>query len=177
MLQLCTALWPITIHCLELRCRMLSYRTMGLTSICLQVGEIGSGQSVTNRSNTIKVTREKGFVVYLADSETEMVEWMSALEGAVARLMRIIAGVDDEQPVQQAQQPGSASSRNAMLAQAESAFKQRAQQPWQEPEPRRNNYGMQGAAGVACSTWQGIRACLNATHVSAGLLSQYGRPS
>ena len=35
-------------------------------------------------------------VNYIADSETEQVEWVSALEGAVARIVRAVAGVEDE---------------------------------------------------------------------------------
>lgn len=118
-----------------------------LTVCCLQAGEVGSGQGTTNRANTIKVSREKGFVVYMADSETEMVEWMSALEGAVSRLMRIIAGVEDEEQHQAPSHGGSsASNHNSMLAQAESAFKQRAQQQsWSEPQHQRPSYGVQGA--------------------------------
>lgn len=113
----------------------------------MQAGEVGSGQGTTNRANTIKVSREKGFVVYMADSETEMVEWMSALEGAVSRLMRIIAGVeDDEQPQAPSHHGSYASNHNSMLAQAESAFKQRAQQQsWSEPQHQRPSYGVQGA--------------------------------
>ena len=34
----------------------------------------------------------------MADSETEQVEWLSALEGAVSRIVRLVAGVDDEEP-------------------------------------------------------------------------------
>lgn len=33
---------------------------------------------------------------YIADSETEQVEWVSALEGAVAKIVRAVAGVEDE---------------------------------------------------------------------------------
>lgn len=32
----------------------------------------------------------------MADSETEQVEWVSALEGAVAKIVRAVAGVEDE---------------------------------------------------------------------------------
>lgn len=35
-------------------------------------------------------------VNYIADSETEQVEWVSALEGAVAKIVRAVAGVEDE---------------------------------------------------------------------------------
>lgn len=36
-------------------------------------------------------------VNYVADSETEQVEWVSALEGAVAKIVRAVAGVEDEE--------------------------------------------------------------------------------
>lgn len=35
-------------------------------------------------------------VCYLIDSETEQVEWLSALEGAVAKIVRSAAGMEDE---------------------------------------------------------------------------------
>lgn len=110
----------------------------------MQADDVSSGQSVTNRANTIKVSRIKGFVVYMAESETEMVEWMSALEGTVSRLLKIIAGCDDED---EAPPPShsSASHHNSMLAQAEQSFKQRAQQPsWSESQQQRSSFGVQG---------------------------------
>lgn len=113
----------------------------------LQAGEVTSGQSVTNRANSIKLGREKGFVVYLADSETEMVEWMSALEGTISRLMRVIAGVDDEAtptPDNSARRP-FASSQSAFLAQAESAYKQNSHSFNRDAEPpRRSGHAVQG---------------------------------
>lgn len=38
-------------------------------------------------------------VCYLIDSETEQVEWLSALEGAVQKIVRSAAGMDDEAAV------------------------------------------------------------------------------
>lgn len=52
-------------------------------------------KDVTGRGNSIKLGTAKGRVAYLCDSETDMVEWISALEGTIARLVRVIAGVDD----------------------------------------------------------------------------------
>lgn len=37
-------------------------------------------------------------VCYLCDSETEQVEWLSALEGTVLRIVRSAAGVDEDAP-------------------------------------------------------------------------------
>lgn len=36
-------------------------------------------------------------VHYVADSETEQVEWFSALEGAVAKIVRAVAGLEEEE--------------------------------------------------------------------------------
>jgi hypothetical protein len=33
--------------------------------------------------------------LYVAAAETEMVEWISALEGSIAKIAKIVAGVDD----------------------------------------------------------------------------------
>lgn len=86
-----------------------------------QVGEVCDGQAATNRANSIKVGRAKGFVVYLADSETEQVEWLSALETTVTRLVKIIAGIDDEAAPAGTGGAGSRSAA-AMLQQAERDF-------------------------------------------------------
>lgn len=114
----------------------------------LQAGEVSSGQSVTNRANSIKLGREKGFVVYLADSETEMVEWMSALEGTVSRLMRIIAGVDEEAGAapDNSSRRQFASSQSAFLAQSENAYKS-SHSVHRDSEPsRRSGLAVQGVS-------------------------------
>lgn len=114
----------------------------------MQAGEVSSGQSVTNRANSIKLGREKGFVVYLADSETEMVEWMSALEGTVSRLMRIIAGVDEEGAAapENTSRRQFASSQSAFLAQSENTYKS-SHSIHRDSEPsRRSGLAVQGAS-------------------------------
>lgn len=106
-------------------------------------------------------------MVYMADSETEMVEWMSALEGAVSRLMRIIAGVaDEEQPQAPSHNSSSAANHNSMLAQAENAFKQRAQQQsWSEPPQQRVNYGVQGAHAATPISIHGNRTAHSVCYI------------
>ncbi|KAG2486518.1 hypothetical protein HYH03_014820 [Edaphochlamys debaryana] len=49
------------------------------------------------RGNTIQLkTTSGGVVCYIASSETEVVEWVSAIEGAMAKIHKHIAGVEDE---------------------------------------------------------------------------------
>ncbi|EFJ42554.1 hypothetical protein VOLCADRAFT_119370 [Volvox carteri f. nagariensis] len=60
------------------------------------------------RANTIQLkTTSGGTVCYIAGSETEVVEWVSAMEGAMQKICKHIAGVEDEPPAPQAkaQQP------------------------------------------------------------------------
>ena len=62
-------------------------------------------------------------MVYLAENETDQVEWLSALEATVTRLVKIIAGVEDEPPVASCGGGGGSSrSAAAMLQQAERDF-------------------------------------------------------
>lgn len=84
--------------------------------------------------------------MYLADSETEMVEWMSALEGTVSRLMRIIAGVDEEAaaaPDTSSRRP-FASSQSAYLAQAENGYKSSHSINREPDVSRRSGLAVQG---------------------------------
>ena len=43
---------------------------------------------MTGKGTSIKLTTAGGRVCYIADSETEQVEWLSALEGAVAKIVK-----------------------------------------------------------------------------------------
>jgi hypothetical protein len=106
-------------RCLPECCHALRLRA-AYSSTPKQVGEISDGQSATNKPNSIKVGREKGHVVYVADSETEQVEWISALDTTVARLVKIIAGVDDAPPPTREGRGGG--SNAALLQQAERDF-------------------------------------------------------
>lgn len=54
---------------------------------------------VPGKGNTIQLkTASGGVVQYMAATETEVVEWVSALEGAVQRICKEVAGVEDEPP-------------------------------------------------------------------------------
>lgn len=61
-----------------------------------QVTDIGDGSSVSGKENSIKLTTATGSKCFITDSETSQVEWISALDETVARLVKIIAGVDEE---------------------------------------------------------------------------------
>eukprot|EP00891_Asterochloris_glomerata_P002471 jgi/Astpho2/2471/Aster-04196 len=63
-----------------------------------KVTDVCSGRDTTGKPNSITLSTATGAVHYVADSETEQVEWLSALEGAVSRIVRLVAGVDDEEP-------------------------------------------------------------------------------
>lgn len=61
-----------------------------------KVTDVGDGRGDTGRPNSLKLATATGNVSYVCDTETELVEWMSALEGAVNKLVRHAAGVDEE---------------------------------------------------------------------------------
>ena len=57
-----------------------------------KVTDVSDAREQTGKNNSLKLSTAQGHVCYVADSETELVEWMSALEGAVAKIMKAIAG-------------------------------------------------------------------------------------
>lgn len=60
------------------------------------VQDVSDAREATGKANSLRLSTSTGQVCYLIDSETEQVEWMSALEGAVAKIVRSAAGLDDE---------------------------------------------------------------------------------
>lgn len=50
--------------------------------------DVGEARDVTGKGTSIKLTTAGGRVCYIADSETEQVEWLSALEGSVAKIVK-----------------------------------------------------------------------------------------
>ncbi|KAL4423786.1 hypothetical protein ABPG75_001087 [Micractinium tetrahymenae] len=60
------------------------------------VTDVSDGSGATGRPNSIKVSTATGYICYLCENETSQVEWISALEGAVAKIVKLVAGVDDE---------------------------------------------------------------------------------
>lgn len=61
-----------------------------------KVTDVVSGREATGKNNSITLSTANGSVHYVADSETEQVEWFSALEGAVAKIVRAVAGLEEE---------------------------------------------------------------------------------
>ncbi|GLC56985.1 hypothetical protein PLESTB_001170500 [Pleodorina starrii] len=77
------------------------------------------------RANTIQLkTTSGGAVAYIAGSETEVVEWVSAIEGAMQKIVRHIAGVDEEAA---ATAGGRGASSRAAAAPAAAASKNPAE--------------------------------------------------
>ena len=62
-----------------------------------QVTDVTDGTSATGRPNSIKLSTATGSRCYLTESETSQVEWISALESSVERIVKIVAGVDEEE--------------------------------------------------------------------------------
>ena len=65
-----------------------------------KVQDVSDAREQTGKNNSLKLSTAQGHVCYIADSETELVEWLSALEGAVQKIVRAVAGVQDEPPPQ-----------------------------------------------------------------------------
>lgn len=75
-----------------------------------KVQDVRDGRSVTGKPNSIQLKTSAGSsVCYVADTETEMVEWMSALEGEVHRIAKHLAGVEDA-PAPAPKRPAASSS-------------------------------------------------------------------
>lgn len=76
-----------------------------------QVTDVSDGSSATGRPNSIQLSTATGSKCYVAESETAQVEWISALEGSVAKIVKAIAGYDEEP------QTGSVSTERALAEQ------------------------------------------------------------
>ena len=54
----------------------------------MQVTDVSEARDATGRNNSLLLSTPTGRVLYVADSETEQVEWVSALEGSLAKIMK-----------------------------------------------------------------------------------------
>lgn len=61
------------------------------------VTDITEGSAVTGKQHSLKLCTVTGYVCYLTDSETDLVEWMSALDKAHTEIVKRVAGVDDHE--------------------------------------------------------------------------------
>jgi hypothetical protein len=53
-----------------------------------QVTDVSDGREATGKASSIKLSTATGSILYTADSETEQVEWISAIEGSVAKIVK-----------------------------------------------------------------------------------------
>jgi hypothetical protein len=97
-----------------------------------KVQDVKPASSITGRPNSIQLkTASGGGVSYICDTETEMVEWISAMDGAIQKIVKHLAGVEDE-PAQRstssaaAKKSGGSSSTpsNEWMRQLEKNFSQ-----------------------------------------------------
>ena len=59
----------------------------------MQVSDVTPAKDATGRNNSLMLSTPTGRVLYVADSETEQVEWLSAIEGAVQKIVRQVCEV------------------------------------------------------------------------------------
>ncbi len=64
-----------------------SSKARGLVDLS-KVTDVSAARDATGRNNSLMLSTPTGRVLYVADSETEQVEWLSALEGSVAKIVR-----------------------------------------------------------------------------------------
>jgi hypothetical protein len=58
-----------------------------------KVQDVRDGRASTGKANSIQLkTASGGSVCYVCDTETEQVEWMSGLEGAMQKILKRVAG-------------------------------------------------------------------------------------
>ena len=57
-------------------------------NLTMQVSDVTPAKDATGRNNSLMLSTPTGRVLYVADSETEQVEWLSAIEGAVQKIVR-----------------------------------------------------------------------------------------
>lgn len=69
-----------------------SSKPRGLVDLS-KVTDVSAARDATGRNNSLMLSTPTGRVLYVADSETEQVEWLSALEGSVAKIVKLVCSV------------------------------------------------------------------------------------
>ena len=69
-----------------------STKPRGLVDLS-KVSDVTPAKDATGRNNSLMLSTPTGRVLYVADSETEQVEWLSAIEGAVTKIVRQVCAV------------------------------------------------------------------------------------
>lgn len=86
------------------------------------VTDVSDGTATTGKPHSIRVSTATGHICYICDGETAQVEWVSALEGAVAKIVKLVAGVEDEPPASAAAAGRSGRSTSSWADQLEKSF-------------------------------------------------------
>ena len=90
-----------------------SSRPRGVVDLSKITDVSGAGSSGSTAAMIRLSTPQGASISYLADSETEAVEWVSALESSVARIVRAVAGFgDDDDEEREGDHRSSSSRRN-----------------------------------------------------------------
>lgn len=77
----------------QFACHLVHTHTVTDPLPCGCYQDVKPASNVTGRPNSLQLkTSSGGSVCYITDTETELVEWMSAIEGAVQRICRHAAG-------------------------------------------------------------------------------------
>eukprot|EP00200_Dunaliella_tertiolecta_P019000 CAMPEP_0202408560 /NCGR_PEP_ID=MMETSP1128-20130828/15054_1 /ASSEMBLY_ACC=CAM_ASM_000463 /TAXON_ID=3047 /ORGANISM="Dunaliella tertiolecta, Strain CCMP1320" /LENGTH=302 /DNA_ID=CAMNT_0049013745 /DNA_START=16 /DNA_END=920 /DNA_ORIENTATION=+ len=62
-----------------------------------KIQDVKPASGIINRPNSIQLkTAAGGSVAYICESETDMVLWLSALQESIQRIIKLVAGVEDE---------------------------------------------------------------------------------
>lgn len=69
-----------------------STKPRGLVDLS-KVSDVTPAKDATGRNNSLMLSTPTGRVLYVADSETEQVEWLSAIEGAVNKIVRQVSAI------------------------------------------------------------------------------------
>ena len=58
------------------------------------VTDVTEGSHITGKQNSLKLSTASGYVCYCTDTETDLVEWLSALHKAHTEIVKRVAGVE-----------------------------------------------------------------------------------
>lgn len=87
-----------------------------------KVQDVKEARNVTGRANSFLLKTSTGASVsYVTETETELVEWMSAIESAMQKIAKMVAGVEDEPAVKGAK-PRAQTTHNDWAKQLERNF-------------------------------------------------------
>lgn len=110
-----------------------------------QVADVTDGSNATGRPLSIKIsTSNGGSKCYIVESETAQVEWISALEGAVAKILKIVAGLDDDED--------DVKDRKKQQESGSRSLEQQLRDSLKTAVNASSSYGRDGAGDIGAST-------------------------